>query len=687
MSVRQPPVIPGFPHLLHGGDWNPDQWLDRPAIIDEDFRLQGLAGVNAVSLGIFAWSALEPEEGRYEFAWLDAIMDRLAAAGRKALLATPSGSKPAWLSLRHPEVCRVRNGRREPHGHRHNHCFTSPVYRAKVQAINARLAGRYARHPALGAWHLSNEYSGDCECDLCWAAFRDWLRVRHGDLAGVNRAWYTGFWGHAFASWEEIAHVDTSMHAMVLDWKRFVSDQTSDFIRCELEPLRRLSPGVPATTNLMGAFPGLDYFRIARQLDVVSWDSYPSWHRGDRSDVEVAAETAFMHDLMRGTGGGRPFLLMESTPSNVNWQGLSRPKRPGMHRVASLQAVAHGADSVMYFQWRKSRGSSEKFHGAVVDHAGHENTRVFREVAELGATLARLDPVVGLPVEPVAAVVFDWENLWALGEAQMPRNQFGDRWKDYGPTCIEHHRPLWRRGIATDVIDQTCDLSRYRLVVAPMLHLLRPGMAERLHAFVAAGGVLVTTYLAGCVDHNDQCFLGGFPGPLRPLLGLWAEETDVLSDGHPQNVVTTAAGTAAGLAGSYAVRHICDLVHSEGAEVLATYGGDWYAGRPAVTCNRVGRGEAWYVAARGERRLVDDVVGGIAERLGLPKAVDADLPEGVFAQRRGSGAEQALFISNLTGVACTVVVGPGWRAAEGGRALDRVELDGWDAQVLLASTG
>ena len=677
MTDRHLPLIAGFPHLLHGGDWNPDQWLDRPAVIEEDHRLMGVASINTVSVGIFAWAALEPEEGRFEFAWLDRIMDRLARDGRKALLATPSGSKPAWMSLKYPEVCRVHGGQREAHQRRHNHCFTSPVYRDKVRTINTLLAERYGQHPALGAWHLSNEYSGDCQCSLCWEAFRNFLRRRHGDLAGVNRAWYTVFWGHTFSRWEEINHVDATMHAMQLDWQRFITDQTADFIRAEAEPMRRLTPRIPVTTNFMG-FTGLDYTRIAKELGLVSWDSYPDWHTADRSDYEVACETGFWHDLISGTGGQRPWLLMESTPSYVNWKKHSRPKVPGMHRAASLQAVAHGADGVLYFQIRKSRGCSEKMHGAVIDHVGHEHTRVFREVGALGAAMTGLDSVVGLPIPAEAAVIFDVENAWAIDAAALSRNAD----KDYLQVCIEHYRALWSRGITCAVVDQTADLTGYRLVVAPMSYLLRPGFAERLQAFVAGGGTLVATYLTGIADDNDQCFQGGFPGPLRQLLGLWAEESDTPPDTVRQTVVASGAAET-GLSGTYAVRHWCDIIHPEGAEVLATYGGEWYAGSPAITRHRLGGGEAWYVAARGERRLVDDVVGGIAARLGLARALPDTLPAGVVARVRGVGAQRRVFVMNFSGQAQQLTLAHGWHDAESGAPASCLDLGGYDARVLM----
>jgi beta-galactosidase len=288
-----------------------------------------------------------------------------------------------------------------------------------------------------------------------------------------------------------------------LDWRRFVTAQTVDFIRNEAAPLREATPTIPVTTNLMEMYAGLDYWTLARELDIISWDSYPLWHMPDPADRDLpdlsrAAVAAFHHDLFRSLGGGRPFLLMESTPSATNWQPVSKLKRPGMHLLSSLQAVAHGSDSVLYFQWRKGRGGSEKFHGAVVDHVGHEHTRVFRDVAEVGEKLARLSSVVGATTKAEVAVVFDWENWWAIDHAAGPRIEK----RDYPQTCMAHHRAFWELGVPVDIVGEDSDLSSYRVVVAPMLHMVRPGVAERLEEFVRRGGCLVTTYWSGIVDES-----------------------------------------------------------------------------------------------------------------------------------------------------------------------------------------
>jgi len=645
---RYPPINPRFPHFIHGGDYNPDQWT--PDIWAEDMRLMRLAHVNSASVGIFSWTALEPEEGRFTFDWLDRIMDMLAENGEYAVLATPTGARPAWMSQKYPEVLRVRPERlRNLHGTRHNHCLTSPVYREKARIINSRLAERYQNHPALLIWHISNEYGGECHCDLCNEAFRVWLQRKYGTLDALNHAWWAAFWSHTFTDWSQIESPspvgESYLHGLNLDWKRFVTDQTVDFMCSEIEPLRRFTPNVPVTTNMMGLYPGLNYWKLAANVDVVSWDSYPSWHQ-EIPDAERGASISFVHDIQRCMKGGKPFMLMECTPSIVNWQPFAKLKRPGMHLLSSLQAVAHGSDTVQYFQWRKSRGSSEKLHGAVVDHVGHEHTRVFHEVTEVGEVLEKLDDVIGTTVRPEVAIIYDTENRWAIEDLQGLIK--GD--KGYVSTCINHYQAFWKRGIPVDVIDEEQPLDSYRVVIAPMLYMVRPGVAERITRFVEQGGTFVATYWSGVVDENDLCFLGGFPGPVRQLLGIWAEEIDTL---YPtdENALVPAEGNRLSLTKIYRIRELCELIHTEGAEILATYGADFYAGRPTLTRNSFGQGQAYYIAARTEQQFLDDFYTALTNDLGIHRVIDADLPEGVTVTQRSDGSSRYVFVMNFTSAA------------------------------------
>ncbi|MCE6965927.1 beta-galactosidase [Enterobacter sp. MW07] len=676
------PLFPKVAALLHGADYNPEQWENYPGIIEKDITMMQQAKCNVMSVGIFSWAKLEPREGEYDFAWLDAVIEKLYAAGIHIFLATPSGARPAWMSQKYPEVLRVGRDRVPAlHGGRHNHCMTSPVYREKTLKINRLLAERYSQHPAVLGWHISNEYGGECHCGLCQQKFRDWLKARYKTLDALNHAWWSTFWSHTYTDWSQIESPapqgEVSIHGLNLDWRRFNTAQVSDFCRHEVAPLKAVNADLPVTTNFMEYFYDYDYWQLAKEIDFISWDSYPMWHR-EKEETTLACYTAMYHDMMRSLKGGKPFVLMESTPSTTNWQPISKLKKPGMHILSSLQAVAHGADSVQYFQWRKSRGSVEKFHGAIIDHVGHLDTRVGREVSKLGDMLARLSVVAGCRTEARVAIIFDQQSRWAMDDAAGPRNMG----LEYEKTVNEHYRPFWEKGIAVDVIDADQPLSQYALVIAPMLYMVRQGFAERAEAFVAEGGHLVTTYWSGIVDETDLCFTGGFPGPLRKLLGIWAEEIDCLGEGE-RNLVQGLAGNASGLQGPYQVRHLCELIHTETAQALATYRDDFYAGRPAVTVNRFGNGKAWHVASRNDLQFQRDFFAGIINELALPQAVDADFPPGVVATARTDGESTWVFVQNFTAQQQLVTLPEGYTdSMTDAAAVGETVLLPWDCRVL-----
>lgn len=638
-----------YPHFYHGGDYNPDQWLKYPEVLEEDIRLMKLSKCNVMTLGVFSWSTLEPEEGKFNFKWLDDILDKLYKNGIYFILATPSGARPQWLAQKYPEVLRTNSNRvKNLFGRRHNHCYTSPVYREKVRIIDEKLALRYSNHPGMLGWHISNEFGGECHCELCQNEFRKWLKNKYGTLDKLNDAWWTSFWSHTYTDWSQIESPspigENSIHGLNLDWKRFVTYQTGNFIAHERDVLKSVNPDVPVTTNLMGFYEGLDYYKIAKIIDTVSWDNYPTWHKDNNDDnEEVAVEISFKHDLNRSLKGGKPFMLMESTPSMTNWQPVSKLKRPGMHMLSSIQAVAHGSDTVQYFQWRKSRGSCEKFHGAVVDHCGHENTRVFKEVTEVGETLQKLDKILGTSVKPEVAIMFDWENRWAVKDAQGPRN-CGIKYEE---TVMKHYKAFWENGIPVDIVDMDCDFSKYKLLVAPMMYMVRGNAGKRIEEFVKNGGNFVATYWSGIVDENDLCFLGGFPGPLRNVLGIWSEEIDALYDGQT-NSIKLLDNNSLKITGKYEASELCDLIHTEGAEVLAVYEKDFYKGMPALTVNNFGKGKAYYIASRNSEEFNSEFYRDLINDIGIKRVIDTDLPKGVTAQLRTDGKYDYVFIMNFS---------------------------------------
>ncbi|NLB89729.1 MAG: beta-galactosidase [Clostridiales bacterium] len=626
--------------ILHGSDYNPDQWLDSPEVLAKDIELMKQAHVNCVSVGMFAWTALEPEEGKYTFEWLEKCISTLYENGIYTMLATPSAARPAWMAHKYPEVLRVReNLQRNRMGERHNHCYTSPIYRQKLREIAVALSQKFGNHPGVLLWHLSNEYGGDCYCPLCQEAFRAWVKEKYQTLENVNKQWWSHFWSHTYTAWDQIEapvpHGETVNYGLILDWKRFVTHQTVDFCKWEIQAVREGGSSLPVTTNLMGFYDGLNYDAFSQILDVVSWDSYPQWHNNRQKTEDLAAETASGHDLMRCIHPQKaPFLLMESTPSATNWQRVSKLKRPGMHMLSSLQAVAHGSNSVQYFQWRKGRGGSEKFHGAVIDHCQRTDTRVFQDVEELGQRLDLLDLIATTRVKAEVAIIFDQETRWALELKGGPRNQG----MEYLQTVQAHHKAFWEKGIMVDLVSPETELKEYTVVVAPMLYLMPENRAEKLKQYVSQGGTLVGTYWGGVTNENDLCHLGETPYGLTQVYGLWREEIDALWDGE-ENAFQWQGKT-------YPLSQLCERIHVKNAQVLATYEKDFYKGEPVLCKNIYGKGKAYYLAAKAGEGFYRDFYHKIIKECKVNPSIKAQLPKGVTASKR-VGEQEVIFVQNF----------------------------------------
>jgi beta-galactosidase len=632
--------LPVTARVPFGGDYNPEQWPEE--VWTRDYELFDAARIDTVTLGVFTWALVQPGPDVYDFTKLDRIVERATTGARAICMATGTGAHPAWLARAFPEVTRTDfEGRRHRYGQRHNSCPTSPVFRRLSAELARRVAGRYAGNPSIVAWHVGNEYGGECYCDRCAAAFRDWLRRRYGTLEALNAAWYTTFWSHTFSDWDEIepptaltehwrGQDHTAFQGITLDYRRFMSDAMLANFLDEKAAIRESSPHVPVTTNLMGMYRPIDYHRWAPHLDFAAWDNYPP---DDRSPARMA----LAHDLVRGLKDGQPFWLMEQTPSVTACRDVNSLKRPGVMRLWSWQAVAHGADAVLFFQMRASRGASEKFHGAVIGHAGRQDTRVFREVSQLGAELERLGgAVLGARTPARVALLFDWDSWWALEMSDGP-----SRLVRYQQVVLAYYRALRERGVDVDVVPVTADLARHEVVVAPALHMIKGDLARRLEEVAERGGSVVTTFLSGRVDEDDNAFLMDVPGPLGPLMGVRVDEWDA-REPDVVNPVCLRDGAASLEVES---RLVFELVSPHGAEVVGTYGADWYAGMPAVTRNRFGRGHGWYVATDLDQRGVAWVVRQVLAPHGLTGRCP-DVPGLETAVRVAPDGTRVLFVLN-----------------------------------------
>jgi beta-galactosidase len=456
---------------------------------------------------------------------------------------------------------------------------------------------------------------------------------------------------------------------LILDWRRFVSHQTFDFMKTEIEPLKKLTPNLPVTTNMMPAWYDVNYNEFEELLDVVSWDSYPDWHAP--TGLYDAYRTGFWHDYFRALKD-RPYMLMESAPGLANWKPYNKLKRPGMDVLASLQSIAHGGDTVQYFQWRKCRGNVEKFHGAVVDHVGTNNTRIFKEVRKTGEILKKIDEIAGTGVNARVAIVFDWENWWALDTCQA----FQRHEKKYEETCVSYYKPFWKRGIAVDVIGPQKDFSKYDLVIAPMLYMTGKTMIEKISAFVKNGGTFFATYMLGMVNETDLCYLGGFPAEeLKEVFGIWNEEIDTLYPEERGKIVFKEK--------EYITKDYSEIIHPNTAKVLAWYNKDFYKGLPAYTVNSYGKGKAYYQAFRDVDEFKDRAIEDIIHELGLKGCVEQLLPEGVTAHTRTDGSKLYLFVENYTENSIEDIrLGYTYEDMLTGEMLDRVSLNGYDIRIL-----
>lgn len=641
-------LFPKIPVLLHGGDYNPDQWLDRPDILEEDIKMMKKAGVNTATVGVFSWSALEPQEGNFQFGWLHDIMDKLYENGIYTVLATPTGARPAWMDEKYPSVLRVeKDGRRNHHSGRHNHCMSSLEYRALVEKMDTKLAQEFGNHPGLILWHISNELGGECYCDSCKKRFQEYLREKyHNNIEELNKQWWTSFWSRRFDSFEQIEPpYDNGEHSILglnLDWKRFNSWNMKDYLAFERRILKKYTPQVPATANFMKLFEQLDYVDLAKEIDIISWDGYPSWNNDYETPADTAAELSFDHAVMRSLKKDKPFMLMESTPSLVNWHSVNKLKRPGILRASSIQTIGCGSDTVQYFQWRKGRGAAEQFHGAVVDHLGRDDTRVFKEVSEVGGLLKKLAPVTGSRVASKAAVLFDWSNRWAIKDMQGMAHDT----KKYEKEVRKFYNIHLKKGINADIVFPLEDLSSYSLVVLPMYYAVSKEAGAWLKEYVKNGGTVVATYLTAYVNENTLAYLGGFPGAgLGEVFGLYAEELDTL---YPtdSNAVLMKDGNKA------LVKDYCELIKLTGAEVLGTYESDFYAGMPAVTVHSYGNGKAYYIGTRMEEEDLIKFFTQIWSECGIK---EKELPEGVeYLTRTAEDGSTFDFYVNYNAMPVTV---------------------------------
>ncbi|MFC4404451.1 beta-galactosidase [Gracilibacillus xinjiangensis] len=620
-----------MPQIAFGGDYNPEQWSEEVWL--QDAKLMQAAGVNLVSVAIFSWSMIEKEEGQFDFTWLDKVLDILHDHGIGVALATATASPPAWLSKKYPEVLAVKaNGVKYQVGSRQHYSPNSKRFINAVSKLVNEMATRYKDHPAVKMWHINNEYA--CHLAECYSkeslqTFRHWLKEKYQTIDTLNQKWGTAFWSQRYNSWDEIqfpANLPTFYNpSQMLDYKRFMDRAIFNLYKTEKDILRKITPEIPVFTNFMYEFKPLNYFEWAKELDLVTWDSYPDPREG------IPFRHAMHHDLMRSLKDGSPFYLMEQVTAHVNWRDINLTKKPGEMRLWSYSTVARGGDGVMYFQWRQGKAGAEKFHGAMVPHSSNPNSRAYQEVKQLGNELKKLDKIVGAKTEAKVAIIFDWENWWAVELEGKPHNKLS-----YLDQVYQYYEVFYKKNIAVDFVKPNRSIDKYDLVIAPMLYMIKDGEAVHLENYVDSGGTLVVSFFSGIADEQDHIHLGGYPAPLRKLLGITVDEFAPMADRETNEIVANGQRMKANL--------WADIIKIEGAKPIAYFTQNWYGGKAAVTTHRYGKGLALYIGTNPSGNYLTELFSGLLTQLNILAPLQA--PPNVEVAERVKGKEHFLFILN-----------------------------------------
>lgn len=655
------------PFILYGGDYNPDQWPEETLIEDIEFFKE--TNINVVTLPVFSWALLQPNEDTYNFEWLDRILKLMKDNDIYVCMATSTAVQPTWMSKKYPEILPTDiEGRKRKFGGRVKFCPNSEKYREFSTKLARKLAEKYKDYSNIIAWHIGNEYDNYCYCEKCEKKFQEWCKNKYKTIENVNKAWNMNFWGHTLYGFDEIVAPSalseiwfgydkqcTNFQGIAIDYNRFMSDSILECYLGEYEILKNITPDIKITTNLMGTFKPLDYFKWAKHMDIVSWDNYPSL-------TSIPSEIALRHDLMRSLKAGEPFMLMEQTPNQQNWQPYNSVKRPGVMRLLSYQAVAHGADTVMFFQLRQSIGACEKYHAAIIPHSNNANTRSFKECAFLGEELKNLgDVILDSRLDAKVAIVFDWDNWWAVEFSSGPSIAL-----KYVEQIEKYYKAFHNLNIAVDFVEGNSNLSKYSLVIAPVLYMLKEGVSDNFKKYVSKGGNFITTYFSGYVNENDLVTIGGYPAELRDMLGLWIEEIDALTPEMSNSIefINTITNSNVNnvnidnnytyntfdqallnsMKSSYKCDLVCDIINLEGATPLAVYGSDFYKGRPVLTSNKYGNGLAYYIGASPTQELLNDFALTLSKEMNLLNGFE--IKEGVEITQRFKNNYFLTFILN-----------------------------------------
>ncbi len=628
--------------IIYGADYNPEQWDEK--IWQDDVRLMKKAGVNLVSIGIFSWALIQPDEKTYNFSWLDQIVNLLYENGIFINLATATAAQPAWASVKYPDILPVdEKGIKFSHGSRQTYCPNSPNYKRLSKNLVEKIANHFKDHPALAMWHVNNEYGChvvSCYCENCEKAFRQWLRNKYKTIEKVNDAWGTNFWGQRYYEWKEIIppRISTAVNnpGQMLDYRRFFCDSTLELYKNEYNIIKKTTPKVPVVTNFIPFVERkyLDHFKWAKYIDITAIDLYPD---PSVSMFENAKMISLVHNLMRGLKDGQPFILMEQAPSQVNWRDVNVNKSPGIMKLWSYEAISHGADGVMFFQWRQSLKGVEKYHSAVITHTGNENSRIYKEAAMLGNELKNLAEIAGAKIDSKVAILFDFDNWWAVEYESLPSKKV-----KYLDQIMNYHNALFNLHISTDIVSIDSDFSKYSVIITPLLYIIKDGIVEKLEKFVTNGGSLITTFLSGIVNENDAVFKEGYPGSLKKLLGIEVEEFCPMTIGKKNNIKLTKK--IKGLKNQYSCDLWGEVIHTNTAQPIAVFTDDYYKNMSAVTENSYGNGMVYYIGTQPEELFLENILHAILKEKNITP--NYSVPQNIQVTKRIKEDKAYMFLLN-----------------------------------------
>ena len=639
-----------------GADYYPEQWVypyagteDAPeSRWEDDAALMAHAGLNVVRMGEFSWALCEPEDGKFNFAWLQRAMDVLGKHEIKVVLGTPTAAPPLWLTQKHPGILPLdENGQVRHEGTRRACCLNSNAYWDHSRKLVTAMAEALGKHPQLIAWQIDagigrhqTEYSFNAETKRDW---HDWLKAKYETVENLNLALGLRVWGQTVNDFAQVPMPMTApaahSPALLTDWRRFSSDTCVAFVRMQAELLRQFTPNLPVTTTLRPFAANFDYFDMAENLDFVSMDN-------DAPAPTKAAEVAFHLDFLRSLkkqnlklpdGETEGFWVMEQKAGSSSWGDVNSLIRPGITRLFTYQLLSRGANGVLYFYWRSPRIGPEKFHGGILTHDGLGKNRMFQEIAQIGAEVEVLsDALKGTKVHAEVAILYNHVNDWALDQPLRPNKYFSQK---------EHvqlfHAALHDKNVPVDFARPTDDLSQYKLIIAPSLHLLSGGDADLLRVYVEHGGTLISTFNTALVNEHHLAPDTGWPGELTDVFGLEVHEFDPLPPGEENHLTFKAGFPTTHL---HSARLWCDLIEPKGCEILATYAQDFYAGKPAITINTYGDGKAVYIGTMCQLSFYLDLVAWARQLCGLVPLLR--VPDQVEVSLRSSADRRIYFLLN-----------------------------------------